>query len=612
MKKTMLILVLMVFGVSACEGVGSEMMDDVSKQKELVFPQPTDTNGSGPEISLDGSTELAVPLDAVELAPEDLAPECEPGTGCFLEPCSENTDCQSGWCVEHMGDGVCTLICQEECPDGWKCKQLADVGPDLISICVSDYANLCKPCTMNSDCKSVGSMDDLCVSYGDDGAFCGGMCGQDDQCPVGFECKAGALIEGASVTQCMNKAGECACTAKSIALDLWTVCKKSNDLGTCEGKRRCSKDGLTACDAEVASLEVCDSLDNDCDGIVDDVDCDDGNPCTKDACNPVMGCTNTPASGGACDDANICTEGDKCEGGICIGTPVTCDDDNDCTDDLCDVDTGCMNLNNAAPCEDADLCTAGDKCMNGVCTSGQPIDCDDANVCTDDSCDSLIGCVHVNNANPCDDADVCTMNDFCAGGECAGAKINCDDGSLCTADMCDPDSGCVYAPVDCSDDDPCTQDYCAPAAGCIHDPLSPCCGNGVVELPEECDDGNDKGGDGCSSNCKIEAGNCPPPGIDDIGHCWIRALTCNEGHQAACDRIDKQPTPTSTNIQWSEAAAIHITEAFGCTLKKGCCATTMFCSIGPGCLCRVDSYEGTFFNWSNCVDNLPPVYACYY
>ena len=39
------------------------------------------------------------------------------------------------------------------------------------------------------------------------------------------------------------------------------------------------------------------------------------------------------------------------------------------------------------------------------------------------------------------------------------------------------------------------------------------CGNGLAELPEECDDGNTTGGDGCSATCTLETGgvidNCP-------------------------------------------------------------------------------------------------------
>ena len=58
------------------------------------------------------------------------------------------------------------------------------------------------------------------------------------------------------------------------------------------------------------------------------------------------------------------------------------------------------------PCCDGDACTGdpdgcGDEWLDGVCT-GPPVDCDDGNVCTDDSCDPASGeCVNQPNDNPC-------------------------------------------------------------------------------------------------------------------------------------------------------------------------------------------------------------------
>ena len=50
-----------------------------------------------------------------------------------------------------------------------------------------------------------------------------------------------------------------------------------------------------------------------------------------------------------------------------------------------------------------------------------PVDCNDNNPCTDDSCDPSTGCIHTNNANPCDDGSACTTGDACGGtGVCAG------------------------------------------------------------------------------------------------------------------------------------------------------------------------------------------------
>ncbi|UCE58166.1 MAG: DNRLRE domain-containing protein, partial [Phycisphaerales bacterium] len=58
-----------------------------------------------------------------------------------------------------------------------------------------------------------------------------------------------------------------------------------------------------------------------------------------------------------------------------------CDDGNDCTDDVCDpLDlgadaSGCVYTNNTASCEDGDLCSENDECAGGVCTPGSAVDC---------------------------------------------------------------------------------------------------------------------------------------------------------------------------------------------------------------------------------------------
>jgi hypothetical protein len=42
----------------------------------------------------------------------------------------------------------------------------------------------------------------------------------------------------------------------------------------------------------------------------------------------------------------------------------------------------------------ADACDANAMCVVGVCEPATPIDCDDSNPCTADSCDSVTGCVN--------------------------------------------------------------------------------------------------------------------------------------------------------------------------------------------------------------------------
>jgi hypothetical protein len=112
-------------------------------------------------------------------------------------------------------------------------------------------------------------------------------------------------------------------------------------------------------------------------------------------CDSTTGICSNPAKpeGLACNDDNACTTGDSCTAGVCVGgAPPNCDDGNVCTDDACNPATGCVYVNNSNPCEDGNACTTGDICSSGACEGGPPPNCDDANVCTTDSCDPQAGC----------------------------------------------------------------------------------------------------------------------------------------------------------------------------------------------------------------------------
>jgi uncharacterized delta-60 repeat protein len=75
-----------------------------------------------------------------------------------------------------------------------------------------------------------------------------------------------------------------------------------------------------------------------------------------------------------------------------------------------------------------------------MCVGGVPLDCDDSNVCTDDSCDPATGCVNAPNTASCNDGNACTTNDGCNGaGTCIGGPP-----PVCDAcQTCDPTSGCT-------------------------------------------------------------------------------------------------------------------------------------------------------------------------
>ena len=145
------------------------------------------------------------------------------------------------------------------------------------------------------------------------------------------------------------------------------------------------------------------------------LDCDDGEPCTFNACvnNECYFAENTACclSDADCDDLNPCTADDcvgvsSTSGGSCNNyfipgccqADVQCNDGEPCTEDLCNLET---NL-----CEYPEI----DDCCKG------PEDCDDGDPCTEDLC-SLGQCVAQN--------------------VCCGTDADCDDGeSLCTVESC--------------------------------------------------------------------------------------------------------------------------------------------------------------------------------
>jgi MYXO-CTERM domain-containing protein len=168
--------------------------------------------------------------------------------------------------------------------------------------------------------------------------------------------------------------------------------------------------------------------------------CDDGDLCTVlDKCLNGM-CQGKPLS---CDDGHNCTQ-DFCQPDVgCIhnGQDDMCDDGNPCTADSCSAVSGCQNTPADVACSDGNLCTSGDQCVAGVCVSGAQKECDDNNVCTQDWCEEETGnCIYLGQPGNCDDGDVCTGNDACQDGACVGELLS---------DCCATDDECVNPTPEC-------------------------------------------------------------------------------------------------------------------------------------------------------------------
>ena len=305
---------------------------------------------------------------------------------------------------------------------------LHDVAPDHPDLMPSDAAD-----SAGENVCQLQCIDKLC---GDDG--CGGTCGD---CPQGTMCCGGV---------CPN------CTCGEVC----------NEWGCCEPTESgCTEDGEWICECQVPEQEVCDGLDNDCDGLTDehspDCDCDGLADCVDVETD--SGCLFTSWVDGCCENG-------------CIGDGIPDEMDN------------CPLVVNPGQ-EDSDGDGFGDVCDFGCWLAGDQE--------WDEDCD---GCPDSTDCVPFDPMMCASLAEFCDG------KDNNCDGEI------DEDTD-----WDCDDGDPDTANICL-AGECIVLPPqcvgNPTCGNGLLDPGEECDDGCIDGipwcceegvddGDGCDWLCQV-------------------------------------------------------------------------------------------------------------
>ena len=466
----------------------------------------------------------------------DALDPCAGDAGCFGDPCSEGSDCYSGLCGQHMGDEVCTKTCEDECPSGWSCEQVNLGGGDTTYLCVSEVEHLCSPCIEASDCSSEASQA-ACVSYGEEGNFCGAQCAEDSDCPSGFDCIDAPSTRGGTSAQCVKSEGICECSSQAIALGLTTSCEVVNTHGVCPGTRSCTPEGLSVCDAPTPQEDLCNGLDDDCDGTTDSLPCNDGNPCTTDSCEGESGCVHAPAPGLGCDDGDDATSGDSCSAeGECEGEPIVCPE-GPCVASATPDGEGCAvtYAEIGTPCDDADPATQGDSCSGiGEC-AGTPYSCN-ATQCEATSEVNGVDCDVTFKASgeSCDDGDPATKVDTCDGqGGCQGETFGCSP-TQCQASASPNGVGCditFKAPgLPCDDGEATTKDdVCDGQGGCQ--------GTAYTCVPDMCE------------------ANAVPNGVG----CDVTFLAA----QAACD--DGDPT-TQIDI---------------CDGQGGCAGTTYTCTPGP-------------------------------
>lgn len=465
----------------------------------------------------------------------------------------------SGGDVSCVGSSCVEGVCQPDKAFDSTC------GADDLPAACDDGCAACTAlvCHWIDDPGAVGAATKK-VRYCQPTAQVGDACGA-DPCKVDQQCIFGQQTDGAlgketlgacgagvdkTKAQCLEEAGKPALPC----LLAGTSCNTA--AGGCQFEQnvsnqwcwppegQCWKKDDTFC----THLNTGDGWDSatGCDVAFVKLDCEDNNPCTIGVCKPELSdfvCDFTKLSGPLCDDGDACTGGEACAAGLCAGgvvkclddepcngvescddagncgpgVPVNCDDQNECTDDVCNDQGGCDHTFNLAECDDDDLCTTAGVCAGGVCTqikpkcndsnncngvetcdagscyAGTAPNCDDGSECTDDSCDvALGGCKNTDNSKPCDDNDPCTLESMCIGGDCTLTQVNaCNDGNPCTEDLCDSNTldGCLNPAVQSGLE--CPGGICI-KGDCV---CTPSCDLTVCNV-----------GDGCGGTCGCEAG----------------------------------------------------------------------------------------------------------
>ncbi|MBI5610932.1 MAG: hypothetical protein HY902_18820, partial [Deltaproteobacteria bacterium] len=391
-------------------------------------------DGCDPKTGCTGAANTAPCDDGNTCTTKDIcsAGICKGNLGACNDnnPCTDES-CPSGTCVHTANTAQCSD--GNACTSGDVCKAGACSGPGKLDC---DDKNVCTDdsCDAGSGCAHVAN-----AAQCDDG----NACTAGDACLSG-SC-AGNKIDCGDTNLCTDDSCDpkkgCVNAANVAACNDGNPCTSGDAClaGKCApGKAKsCDDNNVCTQDSCLTSTGQCQNLDT------SGQDCDDKSACTDDVCHPVLGCghTNNTAK---CSDGNPCTTGDGCLGGKCTTTgTLACNDSNPCTDDSCDGSQGgCLYTANTATCDDGVGCTKSDTCSQGKCAG--TLNCSDGNPCTDDACDFGTGkCAATFNTASCDDKDACTTSDLCSNGKCAGTKlVVCTDDDPCTDNQCDSVLGC--------------------------------------------------------------------------------------------------------------------------------------------------------------------------
>jgi hypothetical protein len=343
------------------------------------------------------------------------------------------------------------------------CDGLVDEGfPGLgeacddggFGICRGTGAIGCTADTLGVECRIItpgvppgvevcNGLDDDCDGRIDEGLSCTGSC-----TPIGPEV-------------CNGVDDDCDGAIDEADPALGTPC--GTDEGECSpGVNVCIRGTIQCAGAVGPRDEVCNGLDDDCDGEADDLAvCPGITVCIEGSCRRPC----DPMMEFSCPIGFECVARPPSSDTFCIPTAcAACTTEQICRDD------GCVD-----PCEGVS-CGEGERCVRGSCQSCATLGCPGGELCIDRSCvpDACAavtcgageGCFRGTCRRACDDRE-CPTGSRCgaSSGACEPdpcATTTCDRGRVCMDGSCVPDTCAV---VDCP-----AGTTCYPGRGCMGDP----------------------------------------------------------------------------------------------------------------------------------------------
>ena len=415
------------------------------------------------------------------------------GSGCIEVDAPNGTPCpdlgneclRNGTCLL----GNCTNFTELDCNDYNSCTdQVCDPVMGCVYTPVAAglpcaYATAAGICMLSGQCTVNGTC--FINPYGpqlscDDGLTC-----TVDRCDLDTGCFHEANHTACEHLDTGNQCSEYRCdpTSASSPGDGCVEMAKAAGTYCVEAGESCSNNGQCDGDSHCITIPQSGLCPTDPERPCESVECVaelDGNGDTDTYC-----ATTNVTAGVAClsPDATMCSKNYECDGGgECLPTLVVtdgdCEDDNPCTESVCDPVTGCMHnvLPPDTPCgsisPNTDLCFTDGICNNyGACmanVTGPQVPCNDNVTCTFDRCDSVDGCTYEARDSLCPDetGNQCTVYRCNATAGCLVEDVadgtGCIDGSPCTTDDRCVAGVCIGVPVDsrCPDDGPCREGVC--------------------------------------------------------------------------------------------------------------------------------------------------------